>query len=528
MKTITFYAYKGGTGRTLTLANLAMCLSRLGKNVCVLDFDFEAPGLHHKFDRGTVQKGALDYIWKYIESGYKKAPDSITLYTQKIKPGDSGNNGVIHLIPAGNVHSIDYWLKLTSPKWHRMFYFTLEVIKGELEEYELENNLRFFLNMKESIAQQLEPKPDYLLVDARTGITERAGVCTRLWADNVIFLFLNNRENLEGTRLIWRAFESVPRLSYQKAINSIFTLTRIPKIEEQRGLKIKENILNYLNEGIEVSDKRIKIDDICVLHSDRELELKETLRVKIEGPTENVLLSHEYIHLFAHIIPEEAKGFYQIDHIVSFFRTVLGLAESLEEVERIFTLYLKPGKMINPVDGEQNVSLKVETFNRMLSDIYKSIKERLIANDKADDKSEVKARDEANKFFFHAGLDCGGQFGKELIKEVWKGGDNLKIQEKFEKWCAFDSNVGFGSFSNEIKINENGQIASGKIVLTSNFLASGRKPEEPNLCKFMAGYIQGVLRELTGTEVEVTHEVKNCMQYQQGKKECDFHFRRVE
>ena len=46
MKTITFYSYKGGVGRSLTLSNIATRLADLGKKVCIIDFDLEAPGLH--------------------------------------------------------------------------------------------------------------------------------------------------------------------------------------------------------------------------------------------------------------------------------------------------------------------------------------------------------------------------------------------------------------------------------------------------------------------------------------------------
>jgi MinD-like ATPase involved in chromosome partitioning or flagellar assembly len=36
MKTITFYSYKGGVGRSLTLSNIAMRLADLGKKVVLL------------------------------------------------------------------------------------------------------------------------------------------------------------------------------------------------------------------------------------------------------------------------------------------------------------------------------------------------------------------------------------------------------------------------------------------------------------------------------------------------------------
>ena len=45
-KIITFYSYKGGTGRTMLLANVAWILATNGKRVLVVDWDLEAPGAH--------------------------------------------------------------------------------------------------------------------------------------------------------------------------------------------------------------------------------------------------------------------------------------------------------------------------------------------------------------------------------------------------------------------------------------------------------------------------------------------------
>ena len=46
---ITFYSYKGGTGRTMALANIAWILAANGKRVLAVDWDLEAPGLHRFF-----------------------------------------------------------------------------------------------------------------------------------------------------------------------------------------------------------------------------------------------------------------------------------------------------------------------------------------------------------------------------------------------------------------------------------------------------------------------------------------------
>ena len=51
---ITFYSYKGGTGRSMALANIACILAdeqklKNGKGVLMIDWDLEAPGLHRYF-----------------------------------------------------------------------------------------------------------------------------------------------------------------------------------------------------------------------------------------------------------------------------------------------------------------------------------------------------------------------------------------------------------------------------------------------------------------------------------------------
>src|ERR1700712_2220606 len=56
VRVITFYSYKGGTGRTLLLANMAVLAARLGQRVVTVDLDVEAPGLAYKL-LGRVPEG---------------------------------------------------------------------------------------------------------------------------------------------------------------------------------------------------------------------------------------------------------------------------------------------------------------------------------------------------------------------------------------------------------------------------------------------------------------------------------------
>ena len=46
---VTFYSYKGGVGRSMALANIAVLLARRGLKVLAVDWDLEAPGLERYF-----------------------------------------------------------------------------------------------------------------------------------------------------------------------------------------------------------------------------------------------------------------------------------------------------------------------------------------------------------------------------------------------------------------------------------------------------------------------------------------------
>src|SRR6516165_3445138 len=105
MKTIAFYAYKGGTGRTLALANAAVYLSRLKQRVFAIDLDLEAPGLHHKLALSPagslppIEQGIVDCIHAFVTD--HQMPKKLASYTIAV-PREEERDGPITLMPAGN------------------------------------------------------------------------------------------------------------------------------------------------------------------------------------------------------------------------------------------------------------------------------------------------------------------------------------------------------------------------------------------------------------------------------------------
>ena len=196
-KIISFYSYKGGTGRSMALANVAWILASGGKRVLVIDWDLEAPGLHRYFrpfllDKDlTSSEGVIDMVLEYAveaitppEGGEKKPDDWYIPYTNILRYATSlrrnfPGQGRLDFVPAGR-QTQSYAARMNSFDW-RNFYerlgggvFLDEVIVRMREEY------------------------DYILIDSRTGVSDTSGICTIKMPDALVVCFTLNNQSIEG------------------------------------------------------------------------------------------------------------------------------------------------------------------------------------------------------------------------------------------------------------------------------------------------------------------------------------------
>jgi hypothetical protein len=300
VQTITFYAYKGGTGRTLALANAAVYLARLKQRVFAIDLDLEAPGLHHKLaltpggSLPPIERGIVDCIHTFVARG--QFPEKLAPYTVSV-PREEERDGPITLMPAGNVLSANYWRQLARLDWHKLFY------SKEAE------GVPFFLELKERI--KAEFSPDFLLIDARTGITEVGGVATTLLPDQVFCLLLNNRENLEGAREVLRGIKRVS-VERKKDIGIVPVLARIPHTrailaptDKDREQKLTTDVRAFLCESPNGQNVTMDLCPVFVLHTEESLAYEEALRIGGKSTVDESPLYRDYIYLFAQIIPSE-------------------------------------------------------------------------------------------------------------------------------------------------------------------------------------------------------------------------------
>jgi len=325
MKTITFYSYKGGVGRSLALAKIAMHLSQLKKTVCVIDFDLDAPGLRFKFINDYVlqennKKGIVDYIYQFSKQGI--LPERVADYANLLVPKYNAANKII-FFSAGDINSRDYWKKLSMIRWADMFYSK----EGK--------GIRFFLDLKAKIEKEFSP--DYLLIDSRTGITDISGITLRILADEIVILGVDNKENIFGTRKILESISEESSIS-RKKIKVRFVLTRLPYSESPQDKEKEFQIIqNFKKELLEVQNENSL--DFSVIHADRKLEENEsTILGMSQGEKARLLFNKRQDELEMVFSDDYLNLFKKITEGDSF---LVSLDQKVKEAEKEFSNALK-------------------------------------------------------------------------------------------------------------------------------------------------------------------------------------------
>ena len=176
MYVTTFYSFKGGVGRTMALANVAVTLANSGRHVLVVDFDLEAPGLD-TFDVLKPSRevpGVIDFVAQYLETGQSPVASNFVAECPTI--GNQG--GSLKIMRSGSKES--YTASFSQINW--------------IELYDKHDGFLLFEDLKEQLKKTLNP--DYVLIDSRTGHTDTSGICTRQLPDAVVVFFFPNEQNL--------------------------------------------------------------------------------------------------------------------------------------------------------------------------------------------------------------------------------------------------------------------------------------------------------------------------------------------
>jgi MinD-like ATPase involved in chromosome partitioning or flagellar assembly len=192
---VTFYSFKGGTGRTMALANLAVLVARLQKEILLIDWDLEAPGLHRYFSQNI----------SITESELIEYPGLIDFFIQinklineyKIKTSPLTNDHILEILRSVDISKFILKSDLTGINILKAGAFTNEYPKKISQfQWELffENTPKFF----QIFCDYLKEKFDFILIDSRTGFTDTSGICTMLMPEKLCLIFTPNTQSLDG------------------------------------------------------------------------------------------------------------------------------------------------------------------------------------------------------------------------------------------------------------------------------------------------------------------------------------------
>ena len=196
----------------MALANVAFLAAMNNMRVLIMDWDLEAPGLHHYF-RGLLEpdemaklrsaRGVLDLAWEWRNS-IDKASDAgevdrqferfrggepFLSVVQSIMSDGIDDRGVLDIIPAGGdfvdtPEPVEYERALAAMSWTEL----LDRYAGGA--------------LIDALRQWASTNYDLVLVDSRTGLADVAGICTMQLPDAVVLSFVLNRQNIEGVARI--------------------------------------------------------------------------------------------------------------------------------------------------------------------------------------------------------------------------------------------------------------------------------------------------------------------------------------
>jgi MinD-like ATPase involved in chromosome partitioning or flagellar assembly len=228
---VTFYSYKGGTGRSMALANVAWILAANDQRVAVIDWDLEAPGLHrylHPYLRDpdlTDSTGIIDFVMAYSREAIKPAKHGTKTswyvpYANLLRHAtslrwDFGSKGTIDFIPSGR-QGPDYAARVNSFNWSTFY----EKHQGGL----------FLEAAKQSLSRY-----DYVLIDSRTGVSDTSGICTVQMPHVLVVCFTPNTQSILGASAIARsADQQRTRADGTRTLTILPVMTRVLAAEKDR------------------------------------------------------------------------------------------------------------------------------------------------------------------------------------------------------------------------------------------------------------------------------------------------------
>ncbi len=217
-RTVTFYSFKGGVGRTTALIHVAWILAMRGRKVVAVDLDLEAPGLSTAFSlTPQPEYGIVDYFYErsYGPEGVESNISITKIFGEVTIPNAPGR---LFVVPAGFL-SLDYISQVDDLR------ATTIVDRSE----------GLWSVFRREIQEHL--KPDIILVDSRTGINEWGALSLLQAADEAMIFLFPNEQHLQGIKLLLSSLNSLGKLSMELVFSLVTDIGDIGMVKVKKALQ---------------------------------------------------------------------------------------------------------------------------------------------------------------------------------------------------------------------------------------------------------------------------------------------------
>lgn len=251
---VTFYSYKGGVGRSMAVANIAVLLAQQGRRILIVDWDLEAPGLERYLQSFGADPVDGDGLLPFLESAKAGQEPDFEQYTWTVRVPDS--EPIKFLASGRESDPAGYVSRLHDFDWGSFF----------------ESGGGDFL---ERLRDRWKATFDFVLIDSRTGLSDSGGVCTIQLPDIIVAMFTPNFQSLLGTRDVMTFVrEARQKLAYSRMKVTVVPLpARIATSTELRltaewmdriGVAFQDFYEDWLPTTADASDvpQRLKIPQI--------------------------------------------------------------------------------------------------------------------------------------------------------------------------------------------------------------------------------------------------------------------------
>lgn len=252
---LAFYGFKGGVGRSTTVAVTALLLARSGKKVLVFDFDLESPGLSSMLlpSDSYPQFGCIDWLVEYTVDN---VDDFLLRNVVTLSPLATNLDGDIRVVPAMGAKTDDPRIDPNYISKLSRIYADKPGDKGGIERFS--DRLERFVD---TIVER--EQPDVVLIDCRAGLHDlSAGSIVRI-ADEAFLFIVDTPQNWEGYYMLFSHWKQCPELlaKIRDKLNIVHAMIPVANQTERKTEFLESSHLLFTDTVYEQSDPTISDSD---------------------------------------------------------------------------------------------------------------------------------------------------------------------------------------------------------------------------------------------------------------------------